>query len=67
MVDVIGISAVYLYVMIQVTIVSEHTRMENIIKVWDPTYLLLIWACARLINNFVYFGQILVKWSSPFE
>ena len=27
MVDVIGIPAVYLYVTIQVTIISEHTRM----------------------------------------
>ena len=66
-VDVIGIPAVYLYVIKQVTLISEHTRMYNIIKVSDPTYMLLIWACARLINNFVYFGQILVKLPSPFE
>ena len=57
-VDVIGIPAVYLYVIIQVTLISEYTRMQNMIKVWDPTYLLLIWACARLISNYVYFGQM---------
>ena len=37
------------------TIISKHTKMQNIIKVWDPTYLLLIWACLRFINSFMYF------------
>ena len=37
------------------TIISKHTKTQNIIKVLDPIYLLLVWSCTRFINIFMSF------------
>ena len=52
----------------QVTIISKPTKMPNIIKVLDYSYLLLFWAYACLNNTlWLYLGQILAKWPWPFK